>query len=184
MLNIPNCITLGRLGLSVIFFFLLAGENEELLMLGFVVFVVACLSDVIDGYVARRLNLVSSFGRIADPFVDKILLCGAFVLLIGDGVGVEKWMVVVILSREFLVTGIRGYVESRGKPFPAEIAGKLKTLFQVIAVGLCILALIFEEERWLAGILCPIAMYTVVVVTVASCLDYIRRAWKVLSEAI
>lgn len=107
-----------------------------------IIFIVAGLTDVLDGYLARKWNAITPFGRVMDPFVDKVLVLGTFVFLAspglaapadGSGSGVAAWMVVVILARELLVTSLRGVLEGMGQPFPADRFGKAKMLLQCVA---------------------------------------------------
>jgi CDP-diacylglycerol--glycerol-3-phosphate 3-phosphatidyltransferase len=106
------------------------------------IFIVAALTDVLDGYLARKWNAITPFGRVMDPFVDKVLVLGTFVFLASPGLGaggegwssgVAAWMVVVILARELLVTSLRGVLEGMGMPFPADRFGKAKMLLQCVA---------------------------------------------------
>jgi len=141
----PNRITALRfLGAFVLFGLLTAigdeGPNGKrtLIHVSFWLFVVVASTDFLDGYLARRDNLVSVFGRIADPFVDKVLILGTLIYLTvlpWSREWVPTWVVVLILAREFLVTGIRGWVESLGREFGADALGKVKMVLQSIAVG-------------------------------------------------
>src|SRR5689334_4925370 len=123
-INLPNQITILRLIMAIVFFFCLAPyrhgySKPSLLDAAAILFFVAAWTDVLDGYLARKQNQITSFGRILDPFVDKILVIGAYIFLAGDGFSlpsgkvsfVEPWMVVVILGRELLVTSLRGVTE-------------------------------------------------------------------------
>ncbi len=139
-INLPNQITIARLFLSIVFMALLAqyeyaDTRSRLLDWCAAIFIVAALTDWLDGYLARRSNQVTALGRVLDPFVDKILVCGAFMLFIGSGfvnhdgvnvTGVAPWMVIVIVGRELLVSGLRGFSESRGQSFGASMHGKAK----------------------------------------------------------
>jgi len=141
----PNRITAFRFLGAFLLFGLLAyigdgGPEEEmgLIQVSFWLFVVVASTDFLDGYIARRDNLVSAFGRIADPFVDKVLILGTLIYLAvlpWSSEWVPTWAVVLILAREFLVTGIRGWVESLGGDFGADILGKVKMVLQSVAVG-------------------------------------------------
>ncbi len=147
--NIPNQLTIARLILSVVFFVLLALETHGTVLLwgtkpvlnaSCLVFVLAVVTDFLDGYLARKWELTSTFGRIADPFADKIVVCGGFVMLTGVAPKlIEPWFAVVIMFREFLVSGLRSFLESRGVPFGAALSGKVKMLVQSISIPLVIL---------------------------------------------
>src|SRR3990172_4493352 len=110
--NLPNRLTLMRFLLAIVFFVFLSYSYYTV---AFGAFVLAWLTDWLDGYVARKKGLMTDFGRIADPFVDKIIVCGGFILLVHHAHDmISPWMVVVIVAREFLVNSIRSYLESRG----------------------------------------------------------------------
>lgn len=139
----PNALTGVRLLLTAGFVALLSLEPPRLLIAA-ALFAVAAATDAIDGFLARRWDAVSRLGRIADPFADKILVLGAFVVLAGPNLapltGVAPWMAVVILARELLVTSIRGLYEAEGHDFSAGLSGKLKMAAQSVAVPLILLA--------------------------------------------
>jgi CDP-diacylglycerol--glycerol-3-phosphate 3-phosphatidyltransferase len=148
--NLPNQLTLARIVLSIIFFVMLALENHGktygtlaqnkinlVLNASVVLFILAGVTDFLDGYLARRLGLVSTFGRIADPFADKIMICGGFVMLTGvTPQMVEPWFAVVIIFREFLVSGLRSFIEARGVAFGAVWSGKMKMAAQTVTIPL------------------------------------------------
>lgn len=141
----PNRITGLRFVGSLLLFSILSLDrmqgalpSEALLGLSFWLFLAIAISDFLDGWLARRGNLVTAFGRVADPFVDKIMVVGTMIFLAvmeWSRPWFPAWIVVVVLAREFLVTGIRGYVESQGLAFPADGFGKLKMVLQCIAIG-------------------------------------------------
>jgi len=156
--------------------------GPNLLLLAAALFVVAALTDLFDGFLARRWRVTSPFGRIMDPFADKLLVLGAFVYLAGPAfvdesgrqtTGVAPWMVIVIFAREMLATAIRGYVESRGRAFGADWSGKAKMVLQSVCVPavLVILAMAPADRtpapdctRWtILGL-----VWATVVVTIAS----------------
>jgi len=214
--KLPNQLTLGRLVLSAVFFGLLAGcevapsPDRHLLMACFVIYIVAGITDVLDGYFARRMKITSVFGRIADPFVDKVMVCGAFTLLAGanfafhnypGGVpgnaferslptwlhggmasAVQAWMVVVLIAREFIISGIRGYSESQGQTFKATSAGKLKMFVQSVAICGILLQLAFLRDVAWAIVLKIALVWLTVVVTVLSGFVYVRRARALLAR--
>lgn len=187
--NLPNRITLGRLGLAVALFVVLALVKDARLptpglvgWLAFGLFVVAAATDWVDGYLARRLGLVTTFGRIMDPFVDKVVVCGTFVFLtVIDHEGLPAWIVVVILGREFFVNAIRGFMESRGVSFAAEMPGKIKMFLQCLALGALLLELAIGSAAWL-GIVSTILVYAALVSTVHSGAYYAKKAFERLHE--
>jgi CDP-diacylglycerol--glycerol-3-phosphate 3-phosphatidyltransferase len=192
----PNRITalrfVGALGVFVLLALYGEGDPAEAafrakIRLAFWLFLVVALSDVLDGWLARRGNHVTAFGRIADPFVDKVLVLGTMVFLAvlpWSSRWFPAWVVVVILAREFLVTGIRGYVESLGREFPADWFGKVKMLVQCWAAGIVLGLAAFElsepaERVWgWIGTGCVVAT---VVTSVGSGASYVVKARKVLS---
>jgi len=183
--NIPNKITAGRLVLAAIFFVLVSYDGRTTLCWAAAVFALACVTDFLDGYLARRLDQATAFGRVADPFVDKVIVCGGFVLMAGRSDFIVPWMVVVLISREFLVSSIRGYAESQGVAFGAEMAGKIKAVVQMFALGFAIYfkacgSLPFLPEapsRWL----CSAGVYLALILTVASAATYIVKARRVFA---
>ena len=191
-MNIPNAITAGRFVLAFVFFGVLSwyfaierSSSPEggttplwILDLALVIFVLAALTDWLDGFVARRMGTTTTLGRIADPLVDKIIVGGAFVyfLPLAERTFVKPWMVVLILSREFLVTGIRSYAESQGQAFGALIWGKAKMWVQCATI-ITILVYLghYEGEAWASNVT-QLAVYGTVIATVASCFPYLRKA--------
>jgi CDP-diacylglycerol--glycerol-3-phosphate 3-phosphatidyltransferase len=206
--TLPNQLTVGRIGLAAAFF-ALAGLFEHgspgattLLNVALGVYIVAGITDVLDGWIARRWNLTSAFGRIVDPFVDKVLVVGAFVMLAGSNfsfpakavadadlpawltgrmlTGVQAWMVVAMLAREFIVSAVRGYSESQGIKFPANSAGKIKMAVQSIAIC-AILFQLANFPDWLPGIYFKVVMiWLAMIVTVLSGLMYVGKARALL----
>lgn len=188
---LPNALTSLRLGLAVVFVVLLSSGSlsATVLSAAAALFVVAALTDALDGWLARRLNAITPFGRVMDPFADKVLVLSAFVLLAGPGFhdgevqlsGVRPWMAVVVLARELLVTSLRGLVESRGGDFSATVSGKLKMIVQSIAVP-AILACVSIGEGWSLGAATIIA-WIVTIVTIWSGAPYVIRAIPLLKES-
>lgn len=139
--NLPNHITLLRLGLVPIFVLLLYQESKIAQWIAFVIFVVAAITDYVDGYLARKFGAVSDFGKLLDPLVDKVLILSALVMLVGrrdliDGSQwVPAWLVIVILGRELWVTGLRGLAASQGMILAAGRSGKVKSGLQMIAAS-------------------------------------------------
>jgi len=143
--NVPNQITAVRLVLAIVVFVLIPLENYLLAM---VLFSIAAATDWMDGYWARKYNQVTRLGRVFDPFVDKVIICGTYILLAADGNqqqfglwGIVGWMAVVVAARELLVTVIRSQIEKEGGDFSAKWAGKWKMGFQCGAVIATLLAL-------------------------------------------
>ncbi len=200
-MNVPNLLTLARLVLAFAFFALLwyaadlpKGEpgvydrRTLLLDVSFFLFLVAAATDVLDGQLARRWNMVTDFGRVADPFVDKTVILGAFIFLIPMDALLEPWMVVLVLARETLVSGIRSFAESRGIAFPATAWGKAKMVVQSIAVGAAFVYLgHYRADLWPFVWIKPIyaaAIAATLVVTTVSGIMYVIQARKLLQKAL
>lgn len=143
-MNLPNRLTLLRIFLSFLLmvFLLIPGLGPKLAAL--VIFVVAALTDLWDGRLARRHKLVTDFGVLMDPIADKVLVLSAFVAFVQLQV-VAAWMVVLIATREFLITGLRLFALGKGQVLPAEAAGKHKTVSQMVAISLTLLYLVARE---------------------------------------
>ncbi len=134
-MNLPNKLTVARCILTAFFVLFLSIHNVYSFAIGYVVFVVAAITDYYDGKIARERNLVTNFGKLLDPVADKVLVVAAFVMLLGiPAMQVPPWAVVLILAREFLVTGARSLGASQGIVIPANKWGKMKTILQMVYV--------------------------------------------------
>lgn len=197
-MNIPNQITTGRLLLSVVFLWLLSqfdfarrDEQQWILDWAFWIFIVCAVGDIIDGYLARRNNQITAFGRVFDPFADKILVCGGFILLLGDGfvdatgnyvTGLAAWMVVIIVGRELLISGLRGFSEASGKPYAANWWGKIKMVIQSVTVPWIIRTVgPAGEVPWLITAR-DVLIWTTIAVTVLSVGSYLSASRAALME--
>ncbi|WP_312355162.1 CDP-diacylglycerol--glycerol-3-phosphate 3-phosphatidyltransferase, partial [Aminipila sp.] len=129
-MNLPNKLTVGRI-IAVPFFVVLYMMGYNLT--AFILFIAASFTDMLDGKIARKHNLVTNFGKIMDPLADKILVYSAFCLMVENGL-VPGWMLIVILAREFAVGGMRTVAASEGIVIAAGMSGKIKTVLQMIAV--------------------------------------------------
>ena len=186
--SLPNAITVGRLVLAVVFFVVISGvtcapgEDPSRAWLAVWIFIIAALSDVLDGYLARRWKTVSPFGRVLDPVVDKVLVIGGLVFLVAPPLsansGVLPWMVVVVIAREVLVTSVRAVIESSGTAFGADWAGKLKMLVQCVAVPVCFGNAAIESRRTSPDFntFAAIMVWAMVIVTVLSGIPALMRA--------
>jgi len=204
--HLPNQLTMLRLVLAAAFFITLTpyrfgdGPQTALIFAAIALFILAALTDFLDGHLARKWNVESRFGRIMDPFCDKVLILGAFICLAGPGfdipsrpaqpdpllasaTGVYPWMVVIILARELLVTGIRGELEAAGVKFGAVMIGKLKMVLQSFAVPLLLLAAWLDptQHDWLLYAAHALAA-AVVLVTILSGIPYIRNAKAAMAK--
>lgn len=188
ILNVPNVLTMARFVLAIVVFVLIPLEQY---LAATIVFVIAAGTDWIDGWWARKYNQVTKLGRIFDPFVDKIIICGAFTFLAAErGSGILPWMAVVVMGREMLVTAIRGFIEQQGGDFSAQMAGKLKMVFQCVAVVASLIALRHYQqsgtretslEPWLYYTL-HTSVWLAVVSTVYSGAEYVVAAARILGR--
>lgn len=198
-MNLPNTITLLRLLLTAGVFVCLElhaakwphGQHVRyatvvpdwdgsLAWIAFVFFLIAAFTDFLDGYLARKWNLVTAFGRVADPFADKVLIAGTLVTLLQFTYAtlvLTTWYVVVVIAREFLVTAIRGVVEASGKPFPADQLGKWKMVSQCWTVG-ALLTMVAGSETfvWAA----QWGFWVSLLLTVVSGANYVWKARSIL----
>jgi CDP-diacylglycerol--glycerol-3-phosphate 3-phosphatidyltransferase len=135
--TVPNVISFARLVLAIILFVVIEGVAGPQPLAALVLFVVAAATDWVDGWYARRFGQVSRLGRIFDPLVDKVIVCGTFVLLADrTGSAILPWMAVIIVIRELVVTAIRAEMERAGHDFSAGWSGKFKMVFQCVAIAL------------------------------------------------
>ena len=177
-MNLPNKLTILRV--IMIPFFVLAllyngGENQTLRYVAAAIFIIASLTDMLDGKIARKYNLVTNFGKFMDPLADKLLVCSALICLV-ELKELPAWMVIVIISRDFIISGFRLVASDNGVVIAASYWGKFKTTFQMIAVVLLIvgipaLSMVTTAVVWIALIL-----------TVISLVDYIAKNVNVLKE--
>ena len=187
-LNLPNILTLSRIGLAVVLVFLLEEGSLRSNVLAAIIFGFASLTDFYDGYLAKKRGLVSDFGKIMDPIADKVLLLSMFWVLADIGM-IDWWMVIIIALRESIVTVSRLCAMRQGKVLAAERAGKIKTVVQIVAVSMILLFLVLRQcehcSFWFAhvqGLWFNInygLMATAVILTVYSGIDYFRQKSKI-----
>ena len=176
--NVPNSLTVGRLVLGFGVCGLISAGYYHVAL---VVFVVAAVTDALDGYLARMLSQETPVGRQLDPLVDKLIVSGAMIHLLPHAEsGLMPWMVNTIIVRELIVQALRSLIEGRGEPFGARMAGKLKTVFQCVAIGTALLVLGVSQPPtsllWIRDGL----IYTAVGLTVYSGCGYLAIAWPKL----
>lgn len=177
-MNLPNKLTVLRVILIPFFiFFLLTqnGENYTMRLISLVIFVVASLTDLLDGMIARKYDLVTNFGKFMDPLADKLLVCSALIALIELG-QLPAWMVIVIISREFIISGFRLVASDNGVVIAASYWGKFKTTFQMLAVILLIL------DLEMLALLTTLCVWVSLILTIISLVDYIMKNYKILTE--
>jgi CDP-diacylglycerol---glycerol-3-phosphate 3-phosphatidyltransferase len=143
-MNLPNRLTAARFVLTVLFVAALSSQWRYAHTAGLLLFVLAGLTDYLDGSIARKRNLVTDFGKLMDPMADKILMASAFILLIPLG-AFPAWVAIVIISREFAITGLRLLAASKGVVLPSERMGKHKTVWQVVTICFFLSLLALKE---------------------------------------
>ena len=177
-MNLPNKLTTLRVIMIPFFVFFLLwqnGENRTFRMIALALFIIASLTDLLDGKIARKYNLVTNFGKFMDPLADKLLVCSALNCLIELN-ALPAWMVIVIISREFIISGFRLIASDNGVVIAASYWGKFKTTFQMVSVVLLILdipALAFVTT---------ICVWIALLLTIVSLVDYIYKNHKILTE--
>lgn len=150
-MNLPNTITSARLVLTAVFVTSASIGGTTALTIALVTFVVASFSDWLDGYLARKLDLVTSLGKLLDPLADKILVASAFIFFTASGL-CPVWITCLIIAREFLVTGLRQIAVAQGQVIAADKLGKWKTTLQLTFGVTCLLFLIFQSTSPNVGI--------------------------------
>jgi CDP-diacylglycerol---glycerol-3-phosphate 3-phosphatidyltransferase len=183
--NVPNLLSLSRLPLSVLLFVCIA---HFWWLAALITFLVAMFTDWLDGWWARRYGPLTPIGRSLDPLTDKVIICGCFIYLLPvEESGVLPWMVTVIITRELLITGLRGIVEAQGLKFGADWFGKLKTILQSAAIIGVLLIITLRRSQladWV-GYLEPVQvvlLYGMLFATIGSGLQYLLRAIRVLGS--
>jgi len=187
--NLPNLLTLVRIFLVPLLVAALVQQNfslhwgpRTLIANDFValsVFLAAALTDLLDGYLARRWKQVTTVGTLLDPVADKLLISAALISLVQIRL-LPGWMVILIISREFAVSGLRSIAAAEGYTIKAETLGKSKMLMQVVGVGLVMLSIRWPDLRpYALG-----AMWAVVVFGLASAVDYFRKFWRKVDTSI
>lgn len=173
-MNLPNKLTIFRCILIVPFVVLLLNGYD---LIATVIFVVASLTDLLDGKIARKYNLVTNFGKFMDPLADKLLVCSALICLVEMG-RLEAWIVCIIIAREFIISGFRLIASDNGIVIAASYWGKFKTTFQMIMV--IVLMLNFQNNIMI--IIGEVLVWISLALTVISLVDYVAKNIDVLKE--
>ena len=180
-MNLPNILTMVRIALIPVFMILAGMDNRMAQLAAVAVYAIACISDALDGHIARKYNLITDFGKFMDPIADKLLVNTLFIIL--TGMGRIHWLVTVIMvSRDIIVDVIRLIMVERGTVIAASIWGKLKTVAQMIALIL-VLALPAPDGHWL-NITTDILTYIAAFISLMSGFDYFWKNKKVLLEDV
>ncbi len=177
-MNLPNKLTILRVCMIPFFVMTLLfdhGNSQFMRVIADLIFIFASLTDLLDGKIARKYNLVTNFGKFMDPLADKLLVCSALICLIELG-QIPAWVVIVIISREFIISGFRLVASDNGVVIAASYWGKFKTVFQMLTVILMILNL--PALAMVTSLLLMIA----VALTIISLVDYVVKNRRVLTE--
>ena len=189
ILNLPNLITMGRIAAIPLLCLLLLSPDRENGFWAAALFAVASVTDWLDGYLARRMGIVTVFGKFLDPIADKLIVMAALIMILPFD-RVPAWMVLVILGREMIITGLRGIASTEGIVIPASNLGKFKTIFQLVAIiGL----LLHYDYHWFFSIDHPLLivnmhhvgmfyLWIATVITIWSGVDYLYKFIRVIAK--
>ena len=176
-MNLPNKLTILRV-VMIPFFVLfmvvpLIGEGDKWIALA--LFIMASLTDLLDGHIARKYNLITNFGKFMDPLADKLLVCSALICLVELG-RIPSWMVIVIIAREFIISGFRLIASDNGVVIAASYWGKFKTTFQMVMICLMI------ANLGALHLVTDIVMWIALLLTVISLMDYLIKNKEIMKE--
>ncbi|NTW71091.1 MAG: CDP-diacylglycerol--glycerol-3-phosphate 3-phosphatidyltransferase [Eubacteriaceae bacterium] len=178
-MNLPNKLTLLRVLLVPFFIYFFLSDIKYGQLIGAVVFIIASLTDMLDGQIARKYNLITTFGKFMDPLADKLLVCSALIVLVEKSY-ISSWIAIVIIAREFAVTGLRTLAASDGIVIAASGWGKIKTITQMVAI----VSMLFDNYPFslFNFPFSNIAMILAVIFTIISGADYFWLNRKVFSH--
>lgn len=178
-MNLPNKLTILRTIMIPVFliFLYIPGLSMTGDVLAAAIFVLASFTDLLDGKIARKYNLVTNFGKFMDPLADKLLVCSALIALV-DLNRIPAWVVIIIIAREFIISGFRLIASDNGVVIAASYWGKFKTTFQMIMIILLILNIDYPYSN----IVNMVIMYIALALTIISLLDYIIKNYKVFID--
>lgn len=176
-MNLPNKLTTFRVILIPFFVFFMLAPNMTGInnYIAVAIFIVASLTDLLDGKIARKYNLVTNFGKFMDPLADKLLVCSAMICLIQTG-QLAAWIVVIIIAREFIISGFRLIASDNGVVIAASYWGKFKTTFQMVMI--CLMIANFPQLQILTNII----MWIALILTVVSLIDYLVKNKDVMKN--
>lgn len=186
-MNLPNKLTIIRVILIIPFIILLlggyegwgifAGIAEYTDLIACIIFIVASFTDFLDGYIARKYKLVTNFGKFMDPLADKLLVCAALICLV-EMERISSWIVIIIMSREFIISGFRLIASDNGVVIAASYWGKFKTVFQIFMIIL----LIINSQNEFMQMITTAVTYIALILTVVSLTDYIIKNKNVMKD--
>lgn len=178
-MNLPNKLTILRTILIPFFLVFLYTDfwGKANAYIAVAIFIIASLTDLLDGKIARKYNLVTNFGKFMDPLADKLLVCSALIALVDLG-KIAGWIVIIIIAREFIISGLRLIASDSGVVIAASYWGKYKTTFQMIMI----ISLILDLPLPYMGIINTVLIYAALVLTIISMIDYVAKNYKVFIE--
>ena len=178
-MNLPNKLTIVRVLLIPFFVFFMMTDylGEMSKWIALLIFVAASLTDLLDGKIARKYNLVTNFGKFMDPLADKLLVCSALICFVELGV-LPSWIVIIIISREFIISGFRLVASDNHVVIAASYWGKFKTTFQM----LMIIVLVLDINHPVFDLLGVVLTYIALLLTIISLVDYVWKNKDVLKE--
>lgn len=187
ILNVPNLLTFLRIALIPLLVILLLSPSRTSCFFATAIFAIASITNWLDGYIARRMGIVTLFGKFLDPIADKLIVAAALIMILPYD-RAPAWMVLIILSREIIITGLRSIASTEGIVIPASNLGKFKTIFQIVAI---LALLLHYDYYWFFGIQNPclhVNMHNVgmfylwiaTILTIWSGIDYLAKFMKVI----
>ena len=178
-MNLPNKLTILRVIMIPFFVFFLLFKPEEFTyrLIADIIFVLASLTDLLDGKIARKYNLVTNFGKFMDPLADKLLVCSALICIVSLKL-LPAWLAIIIISREFIISGFRLVAADNGVVIAASMWGKFKTTFQMIMI----IVLVLNFDNYYMHIFGIILIVVATALTIISLIDYIVKNKDVLKE--
>ncbi|MDE3104650.1 MAG: CDP-diacylglycerol--glycerol-3-phosphate 3-phosphatidyltransferase [Acidobacteriota bacterium] len=197
-MNLPNSITLSRIASVPLLLWVLSpafpwsgphGLHGEQEIAASLLFIAASITDGLDGYLARKRGQITTIGMLLDPLADKLMVTAAFIILVGYNPRVmPPWIAVLVIGREFLVSGLRSIAAAEGFTIEASEIGKLKTVIQIVAVVACILNHRWDNWNWFGFIIgvhliSVTAVYWMSIVSIISAVDYFVGFWKKIDRA-
>jgi len=176
-MNLPNKLTILRVAMIPFFvlFMLIPITGGADKWIALALFIAASLTDLLDGHIARKYNLITNFGKFMDPLADKLLVCSALICLVELG-RIPSWIVIVIIAREFIISGFRLIASDNGVVIAASYCGKFKTTFQMVMICLMI------ADLDVLHLLTDIVMWIALILTVVSLLDYLVKNKEIMKE--
>jgi CDP-diacylglycerol--glycerol-3-phosphate 3-phosphatidyltransferase len=175
IINLPNAVTILRICIIPVLFFLLFNPDRTWSLIIAVLFIMAALTDLLDGYLARRYHIVTNIGKLLDPIADKIIVNTAMILMIPIG-RIPAWIVAIIIIRDFIIDGIRTIATSEGMIIDASKLGKRKTLCQIFALSALMIHYPFLGAN--AHIVGMVILYVALWLTIHSGIDYILKFYR------